>query len=268
MINFKTDFICGRKFQLIADIVIDTDRSDNLKTMKNKSIIWCKTDFVRGLFNETKNDKNDYFLITHNSDYSITEDVFQLRPKCIKKWFAQNVDYKHNDLVPLPIGLENDIGPSKGAYTDYDVMGKSIFNLGQRIIDKVYCNFNVLNCNKRNKVIGSLCRNDIAVLSPRLNYSDYCSDLSKYKFIASPRGNGIDCHRTWEALYIGCIPIVEKHFMYDTYDLPIIQVDEWEMVDRTFLSNVDKYICNKVYNYDQLKIEYWFSEISKERDLL
>jgi hypothetical protein len=265
VIDFKTYFICGRKFQLIADIVIDTDRRDNLKTMKNKSIIWCKTDFVRDLFNEIKNDKNDYFLITHNSDYSITEDVFQLRPKCIKKWFAQNVDYKHSDLVPLPIGLENDIGPSKGAYTDYDVIGQSVLNSRQRIIDKVYCNFNVLNCNKRNKVIDSLCRNDIAVLSSRLNYSDYCSALSKYKYIASPRGNGIDCHRTWEALYIGCVPMVESHLMYNAYSLPIIQVDDWAKINIDFLREAEKSDMSKKTNYKQLDINYWFELIMKEK---
>ncbi len=30
----------------------------------------------------------------------------------------------------------------------------------------------------------------------------------QYSFWLSPRGNGIDCHRTWEALYLDVIPIV------------------------------------------------------------
>ena len=33
--------------------------------------------------------------------------------------------------------------------------------------------------------------------------------LSKYKFIISPEGNGIDCHRHYEAILCGCIPIIE-----------------------------------------------------------
>ena len=36
------------------------------------------------------------------------------------------------------------------------------------------------------------------------------SELSSYKFALSPEGNGIDCHRTWECLYLGVIPIVKK----------------------------------------------------------
>jgi hypothetical protein len=29
------------------------------------------------------------------------------------------------------------------------------------------------------------------------------------RFVLSPPGNGNDCHRTWEALYLGAIPIVQ-----------------------------------------------------------
>jgi hypothetical protein len=31
-----------------------------------------------------------------------------------------------------------------------------------------------------------------------------------YAFVASPYGGGPDCHRTWEALILGCIPIVKS----------------------------------------------------------
>jgi hypothetical protein len=33
--------------------------------------------------------------------------------------------------------------------------------------------------------------------------------FSTNKYVASPRGNGIDCHRFWEAQYLGVIPVVE-----------------------------------------------------------
>ena len=43
----------------------------------------------------------------------------------------------------------------------------------------------------------------------RLNAEDYFNSLKNYKFIISPEGNGIDCHRHYEALLSGCIPICE-----------------------------------------------------------
>lgn len=38
--------------------------------------------------------------------------------------------------------------------------------------------------------------------------------FSTNKYLASPRGNGIDCHRFWEAQYLGVIPVV-KHSQLD-----------------------------------------------------
>ena len=46
------------------------------------------------------------------------------KPKNIKNWFAQNVNYKHPNLIPLPIGLENHEGPSKGGSIDLNTLQK------------------------------------------------------------------------------------------------------------------------------------------------
>ena len=34
--------------------------------------------------------------------------------------------------------------------------------------------------------------------------------IGQFAFVASPPGNGFDCHRTWEALILGCIVIVQN----------------------------------------------------------
>jgi hypothetical protein len=36
------------------------------------------------------------------------------------------------------------------------------------------------------------------------------SRLSEYKFWICPRGNGLDTHRAWEALYVGAVPIIKR----------------------------------------------------------
>lgn len=43
----------------------------------------------------------------------------------------------------------------------------------------------------------------------KLSYDCYFNSLKKYKFIVSPEGNGIGCHRHYEALLSGYIPICE-----------------------------------------------------------
>jgi hypothetical protein len=37
---------------------------------------------------------------------------------------------------------------------------------------------------------------------------DDASSSRRYKYVICPRGNGIDTHRVWEALYLGVVPVV------------------------------------------------------------
>lgn len=37
-------------------------------------------------------------------------------------------------------------------------------------------------------------------------------------YVASPRGNGLDCHRFWEGLYLGVTPIVERSPLDSLYE--------------------------------------------------
>jgi hypothetical protein len=68
--------------------------------------------------------------------------------------------------------------------------------------------------------------------STELNHAssfEYRRALADSKFVLSPAGNGFDCHRTWEAMYLGAIPIVKKiHWPFNDKKLPVLIVNEWE----------------------------------------
>ena len=67
-----------------------------------------------------------------------------------------------------------------------------------------------------------------SVQTPR-KYRKLTSDS---KFVLSPPGNGADCHRTWEAIYLGAIPIVLRKFWpFIGLDLPVIVLDSWEELE-------------------------------------
>jgi hypothetical protein len=84
--------------------------------------------------------------------------------------------------------------------------------------------------------------------------------MSKCKFVISPPGNGIDCHRTWEALYMGCIPIVIKNDIYDNWsDLPILQVESYSQLTNETLENFLK----KDFNSEMIEMEYWTKKIKQ-----
>jgi len=91
--------------------------------------------------------------------------------------------------------------------------------------------------------------------------------MSEFKFILSPPGAGFDCHRTWEALYVGTIPIIIKSSINEIFDdLPVLIVDNWNIITRDFLE--EKYneirakIDNNEYNMETLYFQYWIDLIN------
>ena len=64
-----------------------------------------------------------------------------------------------------------------------------------------------------------------------------------YAFVASPHGNGLDCHRTWEALCLGCIPIVKTSPLDDLYEgLPVLIVGEWrDICENLLLETIENF---------------------------
>ena len=62
-----------------------------------------------------------------------------------------------------------------------------------------------------------------------MNRTETWKLCSQYKYIISPHGNGLDCHRTYEAMCLGCIPVVRSSSLDLLYkDMPIIILDKWD----------------------------------------
>jgi hypothetical protein len=84
----------------------------------------------------------------------------------------------------------------------------------------------------------------------------------EYAYVVCPHGNGLDCHRQWEALLLGCIPIVKTSSIDILYtDLPVLIVKEWTDVTRDLLESKIKEFENKQFNYDRLLLKYWMDKI-------
>lgn len=90
-----------------------------------------------------------------------------------------------------------------------------------------------------------------------------CYDIWRnYKFILSPPGTGFDCHRTWEAVLIGVIPIVLASTLNELYtELPILVVDSYDILTESFLDNKYNIIKKKKYNMEKITLEYWIKHI-------
>jgi hypothetical protein len=70
-----------------------------------------------------------------------------------------------------------------------------------------------------------------------MTHLEYLRLLSGFHFVTSPAGNGLDCLRTWEALYVGAIPVVLASGPMDAqYEgLPVLLVGRWSDVTEELL---------------------------------
>ena len=91
---------------------------------------------------------------------------------------------------------------------------------------------------------------------------------TEYAFVVSPPGEGLDCHRTWEAICLGCIPIMISTPLDDMFEgLPVLIVQSWrditrELLDKTILEYSEKEFC-----IEKLTLKYWIDKINSYRSL-
>ena len=198
---------------------------------------FCKTDFIPQFIN-----KPVKVFVTHNSDHPITPQMVQDYAPKTACWLAQNKDIESLGIHSLPIGLENMIlrkSPSAregqfssevpGALQKAQLIDRlNSMNIPQT--GEVYMNFNIDTYPAGRQKVWDMFVNEKWVTSTKsLPMSQFYFDLAAHKFVISPRGNGIDCHRTWEALYLRTIPIVQHSLHMDSFsDLPIYYVNNWD----------------------------------------
>ena len=90
----------------------------------------------------------------------------------------------------------------------------------------------------------------------QLNRNKTWNEMIKYKWIISPHGNGLDCHRTYEAIALGCIPIVKTSTLDIIYkDMPIIIVKNWSDITIDYLNKESIEVLKKSNN--KINLNYW-----------
>ena len=96
-------------------------------------------------------------------------------------------------------------------------------------------------------------------------FHEYIRGIKQSYFSFSPPGNGIDCHRIWECLYLGCVPIVLKNTTSfgDFIDLPILFIDDFAEVTKEFLEQqILKFHPFDPSSFNKLDLNYWKSLIT------
>ena len=252
-----SEIIDGDFFENLADCKI----YDKLPT-KEIVVLYADTDMYERAIYVIQNNPNQKFkLITHNSDKSV--DICYV-PDNLIMWYAQNLNFKHPRIEPIPIGLENTHWhPDKR-----NILNKKIsLRYQNKRIKKPLCQFNpCTHTLERNNLLSMVANEHITADAfyclNGVNFESYVDNLLSYGFCLCPRGNGIDTHRMWEAILLGSIPIVKKyHTHIFAEELPIIYVDSWRHINNEFLESEYNRINRNLFDTSILKKSYWKSRI-------
>jgi hypothetical protein len=99
-------------------------------------------------------------------------------------------------------------------------------------------------------------------MSKKTDFKTYISELNESFFCLSPNGNGIDCHKTWESIYLKTIPVVTESINIEFYkNYPIYVIKNWESFNVEKLT-VDLYKnIIKKFTYSEIDINFYYKKI-------
>jgi hypothetical protein len=241
------DLICGTYFKhqcrtRISDYIDERtpvfDYKDSEEGREN--YVFCKPEFLQLLYDSKLLKDGSFTLVTHNSDVNFIEEyveaVLELFPE-IDHWYTQNLLCEHPKVSPIPIGIAN----PKWSHGNQGRF-KKIMEENNEKDNLYYANFNI----STNPPERSYCYKQLGIEPPTeypnaasikdhdefVNNSqeDYLRKISESFFTVSPDGNGKDCHKTWEALYMKSIPIVTRWHgveKFKSLGIPLIILDDW-----------------------------------------
>jgi hypothetical protein len=255
------EFITGEKFQNMAEFKY----LPHSEIPNKDCLIYCKTDYLELCIPKIESKQNTYVLISHNSDGNIVYEnprnfdyKFTHFPKNIKIWFAQNIKVNHNKLISIPIGLEsNDNIERKKDYIFHNILHNRVFNQRNKLF---YINHNIYTNIKVRQYpyLKFKTNNWLTIKDGRngLGFLNYANDLLLHSYVLCPEGNGKDTHRIWEALYLGCVPVIKE----DLFELEFIKLFNMKTYSNLDYINEEFFNCsipNIEKYYEFLKFSYW-----------
>lgn len=259
--------------------------------MHNGMSIYVCSDLLRWFVsNVLPHIKHGFVLVSGDSDMCIPMDALGpsetaalMNNPHLLKWFAQNLCIcNHAKLVQLPIGLDyhtisNDPqfkwrthGERSEPIFQETILNEVRENMRpfHERIPLIYVNFTAAKdrFQQRKQSLAEIPPNLLAINANDVKRTTNWKITMQYAFVLSPFGMGMDCHRTWEALCLGAIPIVKSNVFKSLFeDLPVLIVNDWHEITRTLLDDTIQAFNTKQFNYEKIKLKHWTDMINSKQ---
>lgn len=287
----KCKFVSSRGILFSCDIYPQNPVSSiqkisdiNLSLIQSGNTVYIQGSAIKEFAKNIDTIPNRFILVSGDCDESIPDDIFShtefinfIESDKIIHWYSQNCTGTHPKLSPIPIGLDyhtRSTSDKWGPIMNPQEQEAEILSLlntvkpfYERII-KAHANFHFSMSGKyttdrvdaKNTLPEECVWYEPTHTKTRL---ETFQQQVKYAFVISPHGNGLDCHRTWEALILGCIPIVKTSAIDSLYDsLPVLIVNDWSEITESKLADTIQEYKYRNFSYNRLHLDYWMDVIS------
>ena len=221
-----------------------------------------------------------FTLLTTDGDASAPSDFARetvdrlLASPFLVSWYTQNRDGDDPRIKPFPIGL--DLHTPRLPATPAGLV-KTLMTIRARRTPaanaplKVFCDLAInTNSAERRELLEVLrgCPR-VAILARRVSQRRIWELYAQYPLVLSAAGNGMDCHRTWELLYLGSIVVTLRSPLDPLYDgLPVLLLDDWgQLPDAKLLSRaVEKLapLTDREHVWRRLRSDTYLAAIRRE----
>ena len=211
-------------------------------------------------------------LVSGDSDTGIGDEFISiLDSPFILHWWALNCLLIKNHTRPrlscLPIGINQ--WQDKRKFIDQVTKESGIAPMTQFVPknnSRALASYSEWT-NKNERKAASLYAKGFSQLdskfNSKMNASSFYRLMYDFQFIVSPPGKGVDCYRTWEAIFLGCIPIIKSSALDVMFkNLPVMIVKDWPDMTEELAIQTGRDLSRR---FSSLYLGYWQRQFYAER---
>ena len=209
-------------------------------------------------------------LLTSFSDASVTTTMAVKLPANVRCWFSNNVMTNNPRVIALPIGIR--LSP------DGEKLLEAAITRG-RLPERnlVYMNFwrqfpkSKITRNGIYEAFGGVTWVTTEGGFKHVPIAQFYEQIASHPYVISPAGAGPDCHRHWESIMLGSIPIVIRSIATNILeDMPCLILQNWSELNEKRLRAELPALRERFLHPSMQKLDmaYWQGQIQQQVEAL
>ena len=192
--------------------------------------------------------KTKFIIFTNLEDTPIEDNIHDQIPTNVVAIYGANAVGFGGKVHPFPYGVQRILHSSDHRISTL----QSAIQTEVKPKKLLYINHTEhTNLSERGNIREIFSKKRFATVSERVPYNLYCTQIQEHKFMICPQGNGVDCHRNWEVLYLRRVPIMKRSdYLLELYkEYPVLWVDDFAKVTKTLLTE-NQHLVEQAQNID------------------